>query len=329
MSLSQAITSYTVKTKVRPPVAAKRVEKTSNRRAKLAELVTQKEGFAKSADGTQIWYKSVGTGVPLVFCNGLGCSTFYWKHVYAHFKGKAQVILLDWRAHGESKAPKNAANMTIGHLTEDLAAVLNTLGLKKAVLLGHSMGIQVLFDFYERHPKRVIALIPCFGTFGNAMDTFYNLNISKYVFEMIYLFNHVFPKASSAIGSLVAKNPFWYQIGGLLQMLNPGLADRKVLKEYIEHFTSIDPILLSKLTRSMQSYNAESVLKTIKLPTLIIAGEKDQFTPVWLSKKMHRLIPKSELLVVKKASHVGLIEQPELINLRIEKFLSERLGKRV
>jgi pimeloyl-ACP methyl ester carboxylesterase len=327
MSLSQTIASLTVKNK--PLIPTKRVEKTRSRRTKLAELVTQKEGFAKSADGTKIWYKSVGSGVPLVFCNGLGCSTFYWKHIHAHFKGKAQVVLLDWRAHGESKSPSSPDAMTIEHLTEDLNCVLNELKLKKAVLLGHSMGIQVLFDFYQNHPKRVMALIPCFGTFGNVMDTFYNLNISKYVFEVIYLFNHMFPKASLALGSLATKNPFWYQIGGLLQMLNPGLADRKVLKEYLEHFTSIDPILLSKLTRSMQDYNAESILKTIKAPTLIVAGEKDQFTPVWLSKKMHRLIPRSELMIMKKATHVGLIEQPELINLRIEKFLAERLGKRI
>lgn len=309
--------------------ATKRIEKTRNRRAQLAQLATQKEGYAKSSDGTKIWYKSQGEGVPLVFCNGLGCSTFYWKHIHAHFKGKVRVVLFDWRGHGDSHPPKNPAHMTIGHLTEDLNAVLDALGLKKAVLLGHSMGIQVLFDFYVKHPKRVTALIPCFGTFGRAIETFYNLGISRSVFEVIYLFNHMFPKASTALGSLVTKNPFWYEIGGFLRMLNPGLADKKVLKQYLEHFTSVDPVLLAKLTRSMQEYNAEPVLKNVKVPTLIFAGENDQFTPVWLSKKMHRLIPKSEIQVLKKATHVGLIEQPEFINLRIEKFLVERLGKTV
>jgi len=108
-------------------------------------------------------------------------------------------------------------------------------------------------------------------------------------------------------------------------MMNPSLADKKVLKEYIEHFSSVDSVFLAKLAKSMQDYNAEAVLKKIKVPTLILAAENDKFTPVWLSKKMHHLIPKSEILVIKKATHVALIEQPALINLRIEKFLHERV----
>jgi pimeloyl-ACP methyl ester carboxylesterase len=79
----------------------------------------------------------------------------------------------------------------------------------------------------------------------------------------------------------------------------------------------------------MGDYDAEPILKNIKVPTLIFAADQDQFTPVWLSKKMHRLIPKSEILILKKATHVGLIEQPELLNLRIEKFLTDRLRKRI
>lgn len=323
MNVLMALTSK-IKLTLKKPA-----QRTQAKRAKLAELVTYKEGFAKSADGTKIWYQSDGKGLPLVFVNGLGCSTFYWKHIVSHFKTKAQVVQFDWRAHGQSQEPKNPEHMTMDHLAEDLRAVFDALKIKKAVLLGHSMGIQVLFDFYSRYPKRVMALIPCFGTFGRPIDTFYNLNISKYVFEGIYLFNHIFPKASSRIGALLVNNPFWYQIGGLLKMHNPGLADRKVLREYLDHFTSIDPILLTKLTRSMQDYSAESILKNIQVPTLIFAADHDQFTPVWLSKKMHHLIPKSEILILKKATHVGLIEQPELLNLRIEKFLAERLGKSI
>lgn len=299
------------------------------RRVRLAELIHQKEGFATSSDGTKIWYQSTGTGIPMIFLNGLGCSTFYWKHIHSHFKTKAQAVFFDWRAHGKSEIPEDPEHMTIDYLTDDLNAVLKALKIKKAIFLGHSMGIQVLFNFYNRYPDKVMALVPCFGTFGRAIDTFYNLDFFKYIFELVYLFNHLFPSLSKTIGSLATKNPFWYQIGGLLKMLNPGVADRKVLKAYLEHITSIDPILLSKLTRSMQEHNAEMILKNIHVPTLIFAADKDQFTPVWISKKMHRLIPDSEIHILKKATHVGLIEQPDLINLRIEKFIEKRLGKRV
>lgn len=309
------------------PAKKRRTTRKTGRKNKLSQLLSYKEGFVTSHDKTKIWYQSSGEGIPLIFCNGLGCSTFYWKHVAPHFQKIAgvQVILFDWRAHGKSGKPKNEENMTIDDLCKDLQAVMKKLKIKKAVLAGHSMGTQILYHFYSLHPNKVAGLIPCFGTFQNPVDTFYNLPLFKYIFEGIYIFNHLFPKVSNGIGKIMRSNPFSYQIGGLLKMLNPGLADKQVIKEYLDHITSVDPVLLSKLTRSLQEHTAEPLLKKIKVPTLIFAADQDQFTPVWLSKKMHRLIPKSELLVIKKASHVALIEQPELINLRIEKFLRERL----
>ena len=81
------------------------------------------------------------------------------------------------------------------------------------------------------------------------------------------------------------------------------------------------------LLKSAQEHTAEDMLKTIKVPTMIVAGEHDQFTPMWISKKMHRLIPESELFVMNKATHAGLVEQPDLINLRIEKFIQERVQR--
>jgi len=299
---------------------------TQSRRPKLAQVSDIQEGFAKSSDGTKIWYKSMGQGKPaIIFCNGLGCSTFYWKHIYTYFKKTHQVVLFDWRGHGKSDTPKDENNITIDRLRDDLNTVMRKLRIKKAVLAGHSMGTQVLYKYYEKYPQKVSALIPCFGTFGQPMDTFYNSTTSKYVFSFIYLFNHTFPRLANTVGYLVSKNPFWFQMGSALKMMNPGLADKKVLKEYIEHFTSVDSVFLAKMAKSMQDYTAELILKKIKAPTLILAAEKDTFTPVWLSKKMHHLIPKSEIMVIKKATHVALIEQPALINLRIEKFIHERV----
>lgn len=314
--------------KILPLLAADATARTGNHRPKLAELSGLRDGFAKSFDDTMIWYQDTGKGLPLVFCNGLGCSTFYWNHVTAHFRHKARTIIFDWRVHGHSHTPKNTENMTVDALTLDLKAVLDKLKIKKAVLIGHSMGTQVLYRFYELYPKRVAALVPCFGTYGNMIDTFYDLPFSKYAFEVVYVFNHIFPKTAHFIGQMIANNPLWYQIGGLLKMMQPALADRKILREYLDHLAQFDPILLAKLARSMQQFNAEPLLKKIRVPTLIFAGDNDKFTPMWLSKKMHRLIPKSELCVVKGGTHVALVEQPDLICLRVEKFLQERMGKK-
>jgi pimeloyl-ACP methyl ester carboxylesterase len=311
--------------KARTSQTKSKSRKTTRKPAKLSQISREKEGFVTSYDGTKIWYKSMGKGTPIIFCNGLGCSTFYWKHIQSYFKKEHQVIIFDWRGHGKSNEPANDKNIHLQALREDLFAVFKALKIKKAILAGHSMGTQVLYEFYAKYPKKVSALIPICGSFGKPIDTFYNIPTLKYAFAAIYFFNHTFPGTANKISSLIAKNPFWFQVGSLLQMMNPGLADKKVLKEYIEHITSVDPILFAKMIKSMQKTTAESQLKNIKVPSLIIAGDHDKFTPLWLSKKTHHLIPKSEILIVRKASHVALIEQPALINLRIEKFLHERL----
>ncbi len=303
----------------------KKTKKTSNKRSKLKQLSTIDEGFAKSFDGTKIWYRKQGSGQPIIFCNGLGCSVFFWKHVESYLKKKYQVIVFDWRSHGRSELVHDEKHMTIDALTEDMNAVLKKLKIRKAIIAGHSMGTQILYHFYEKYPKKVLGLIPCCGTYSKPIDTFYNIPALKYFFAGIYIFNHLFPDLANNIGRFFSKNPFWWQMGKSLKMLNPGLADKKILKEYIQHITSMDSVVLATLAKSMQDYNAERVLKTIKVPTLIISAEKDKFTPVWISKKMHHLIKKSELLIIKKASHVALVEQPALINLRIEKFIQERL----
>lgn len=222
--------------------------------------------------------------------------------------------------------PRVSKNHTVHSLKQDLKRVLDALEIKKAILVGHSMGAQVMFDFHASYPHRVTAMVSCFGTSGKPMDTFYNFPLSKYAFEVIYMFNHLFPRVSNTIGTLIAKNPLWFQMGGFFKMMKPYLVDKRIMKQYLEHIINVDAIFLSKLTRSLQEHDAESELKKIRVPVLVIGADEDSFTPAWISKKMHRQIPHSELFIVKKGSHVALVEQPELLNLRIEKFIRERLG---
>ncbi|MBK7975953.1 MAG: alpha/beta hydrolase [Deltaproteobacteria bacterium] len=61
----------------------------------------------------------------------------------------------------------------------------------------------------------------------------------------------------------------------------------------------------------------------VRVPTLIVAGEKDPFTPPAVAWEMHREIRGSEILVVPNGTHVAQVEHPDLVALRIEKFLSD------
>jgi pimeloyl-ACP methyl ester carboxylesterase len=300
-------------------------EKTKKNKAKLAQLVRMKEGEARSSDGTRIHYRAVGRGLPIVCCNGLGVPSFFWKYLENFFKHEFQVVVWDYRGHGLSAPPKDMRNATVNYLVDDCKAVLDALEIKRAVLMGYSLGVQVILEFYRRYPSRVLALITCLGTYGRPMDTFYNTPLSKYLYEAITFIGATFPKQGNWISRFLLKNPFWYQLGGLLKMIDTGMASKEDASIYVDHILSLDPAFFTNLLKSVQSHSTEGILKKIKVPALIVGAEEDQFTPVWIAKKMHRTIPKSELFIVKKGTHAAIVEQPELINLRVEKFLRERL----
>ena len=67
-------------------------------------------------------------------------------------------------------------------------------------------------------------------------------------------------------------------------------------------------------------------LAEIEVPTLVVAAERDTFTPMELADSMARAIPNAELEVIEEASHAAPVEQPDRIADRVEEFLSSRLG---
>jgi len=79
------------------------------------------------------------------------------------------------------------------------------------------------------------------------------------------------------------------------------------------------------MARAAQEHDAGNLLGEIRAPTLVVAGERDLFTPRHLSVEMSTRIPDADLLEIPRGSHAALIEQPELINLRLEKFLDTRV----
>jgi pimeloyl-ACP methyl ester carboxylesterase len=85
----------------------------------------------------------------------------------------------------------------------------------------------------------------------------------------------------------------------------------------------MDPAILIHLIQSYDRYDATSWLHTIKVPTLVIAGENDKVIPVKQQELMQQLIPNSRFEVIHHGSHCPQMDLPELVNMKIEKFLSE------
>jgi len=112
-----------------------------------------------------------------------------------------------------------------------------------------------------------------------------------------------------------------YQIATHLEV-NGKLVHREDFTPYFKHLSGMDPRLFLGMLKHASEHTAYDHLPQVKVPTLIVAGTADTFTPYWLSEEMHDRIAGSELLTVPGGTHVSPIEHPELIALRLEKFLS-------
>ncbi len=313
-------------------MAKEKIKVTEKGRGKLVTLSKLREGTTKSFDGTTIAYRSFGRSrgndPVIVCCNGLGVGTFFWSYLEKHFRTSYQVVTWDYRGHGKSSLKKDKKNYSLDAIVKDGKAVVDALGVKKAIFIGHSLGVQVSFEMYRRWPHLFAGMILCFGTYARPMDTFYNIGWSRHLFQLVYAVAAMFPSQSNFLSQLLLDNPLSFWMGGLFKMQHTGMIRKEDSEKYIKHILNVDPIFFTNLLKSAQEHSAEDLLKKIKTPTLIITGELDQFTPMWLSKKMNRLIPDSEIFIMKNATHAGLVEQPDLINLRIEKFIRERVKKR-
>jgi len=115
-------------------------------------------GEVVSRDGLAVRYEVVGAGAPpLVLVHGWSCDRTYWRHQTAHFSRRATVVTVDLGGHGESGTGRVA--WTVRSFGDDVVAVLDALDLRDAVLVGHSLGGQIVRQVAYRNPKAVAGLV--------------------------------------------------------------------------------------------------------------------------------------------------------------------------
>src|SRR6476620_3348757 len=123
-----------------------------------------------SADGVLIHYELQGAGVPaLVVVHGWCCARGYWREQIDHFSSQYTVVAIDLGGHGDSGLDRDA--WTMAAFGRDVVAVVEKLGLRQVVLIGHSMGGTVVVEAAQHIPERVTAII--------GVDTFKNLGETR------------------------------------------------------------------------------------------------------------------------------------------------------
>ncbi len=281
-------------------------------------------------DGTELHVEEYGSGAPIVLCNGVVCTIGpYWQFLIRHLATLGRVIAWDYRGHGRSCVPRDIEACTIEHHARDLGCVLDATGVSDAVLIGHSMGCQVILEAYRQFPQRVRGLVPICGTYGRPFRTFYGKDFLDRFYDPMLREVRRHHQLVRQISDVVKRTPI-PQAVARTGAVHWYLAPWSAMEAYFEHVFSMDTEFLLTVVRRMGEHSAEDVLPHVSVPTLIVAGAKDPFTPPSVAWEMHRQIPGAEILVIPNGTHVAQLEHPDLVGLRIEKFASDHglLGNR-
>jgi pimeloyl-ACP methyl ester carboxylesterase len=280
---------------------------------------------ATAADGTPIYWTSVGRGSPaVVLTDGIGCAGYIWRALRPALAEDRRVVHWNYRAHGASGVPRSPARMTVGDCAEDLAAVLSDAREPSAVVMGHSMGVQVALELHRRHPERVAGLVLAQGAPGRLLDAFRDSPAARLAFPWArdLILRH--PELARVAFRTLVPTEFALEYA-LENEVDRSRVDRSDMQRYFDDLAQVDPALFVRLLASAAEHDARPHLHRVHVPTLVIAGEADTFTPVRLSREMHRAIPGSELLVIRGGTHVAILEEQEQVARAVRTFLADRV----
>jgi len=282
-----------------------------------------------SFDGTDIAYRVTpapfqGAKV-VVLANGLGGPYLAWRAQIDYLADRYQFVTWDYRGLYASKRPSPdvAGAYAVGHHVQDLQAVLAAEGIRRASLVGWSMGVQVVLEAYRRLPGVAENLILLNGTYKRPLDTLTPVpGVGRVVLPPLVELGRRAHAIASQMARKATSQP--ETVGWMKRMgiLGRSLEDG-VFAELVHAFGQLDMEAFFRNLQALGQHDAEDVLPLIDVPTLVITGDRDALTPRGLAQAMARRIALAELLVVRGGTHYTAVEFPELVSLRIERFFRE------
>ncbi len=276
-----------------------------------------------SFDGTEIAYRAVGQGRPVLFCNGLGGGWEAWSQQIQYFRDRYRLLSWDYRGLYGSDPPENPDALAIGDHAKDALALLQEEDVDRAAIVGWSMGVQVGLEVFRAAPDKVASLAMVNGVAGRPWDYVFNLSLVGRLLPPLLRGLRSMPHAIEAIVRQVTRIPepgAWVKRVGLAART----LDEQMGAEIVAKFRSLDMDVFIRLLERMGEHDARDLLPMIDVPVLIIAGSRDVFTPRSAAERMARRIRGSEIMIIPGATHYALLEYPEMVNLRLEKFFRER-----
>lgn len=256
-----------------------------------------------TANGVRLHYEEAGRGPAVVFAHGGGGDLSQWRHQLPAFAERYRAIAFDARGHGQSET---AGDYAMGAFVDDLAALLDHLGVRQATLVGATLGGVAVLEFALARPEVARAAV----VVSTAPDT---------TDEMRARF-----EASAGVVE-----------GGDLAGFAEGYVSFIFTERYVESHAEevadfrrrlerVDPAGYAGAIRALGNREDLSPrLGALGIPVLVVTGELDPIpTSAPGAELLVRSMPRARAVVVPQAAHLPQVEQPELFNRMVFDFLA-------
>ncbi|MCI0574723.1 MAG: alpha/beta hydrolase [Chloroflexi bacterium] len=264
------------------------------------------------ANGITIAYEQDGAGPDLVLVTGIGYGGWFWRRVVPGLARHFRVTVFDNRGAGESDRPDGP--YTVDMMAADTAGLLDALGIRRAAVLGHSLGGYIVQRLVATRPELAGRLILASTNHGGLA---------------------VIPTTPQAIAVMTNRqgDPLEIIRRGIGIATAPGFAERDpaVVQELIAYRLGnpVPPaqytaqVMAGMGTAQWSSAQVEQQMRAIQVPTLILFGENDNVVPAGNAGLMAAKIANARVTILPNAGHLFPIEDPAATVMAIVAFLKD------
>jgi long-chain acyl-CoA synthetase len=218
----------------------------------------------------------------ILFIHGFGGYATQWQYQIDYFSDNYRVIALDLRGHGLSDIPDEG--YTIPDLLKDLEAAIDALKIAKPfTIVAHSFGSALSAEYALRHPENIEKLI-CVSPSAN--------------FVLHPIVNLMFRFPTPLVGAV-----------------------RKIVSMYRRTLTAPAKVVKPFYHNCLAVWRGKGVLEYLKIPTLIVTGQRDILFTKESIEEFAALIPKSERVIIPVSAHMVHVERADAVNRAIERFI--------
>jgi pimeloyl-ACP methyl ester carboxylesterase len=267
--------------------------------------------FATTDDGIRLHYEEVGDGTPVIFVHEFAGDHRSWEPQMRFFGQRYRAICYAARGYTPSDIPEDVAKYSQGRAADDIAAILNHLGIAKAHIVGLSMGGFATLHFGFRHAARALSL--CVAGCGYGAE---KGQTAKFRAEAEAIAAFIDEQGAAAFAEKYAYGPTRVQF----ENKNPrGFAEfKQMLAEQSALGHRNTQLGVQRERPSL--YDLVEQMKALTVPTLILTGDEDWpcLQPALLMKQT---IPTSALSVMPNCGHTINIEDPDQFNRLVSEFI--------